>query len=172
MFLSAPHHVSFILNRFSVKCRFPFPILRFLPLKWLYCLSIIWCNFVFDFLLHQTLISNNGPWFTFPFMHIWRLTMTSSGFLLKPDDLIVMSSNVHEWKGKLRSIVLDHVWCNRSLKTKLHPMTVRRYSYLKSSSVTQTSVSQQNKSKGPSAFLRKTIGSNNSFTLMKTISRF
>ena len=22
------------------------------------------------------------------------------GFLLKPDDVIVMSSNVHEWKGK------------------------------------------------------------------------
>ena len=27
------------------------------------------------------------------------------GFPLKPDDVIVMSSNVHEWKGKLRSIV-------------------------------------------------------------------
>ena len=27
------------------------------------------------------------------------------GFSLKPDDVIVMSSNVHEWKGKPRSIV-------------------------------------------------------------------
>ena len=27
------------------------------------------------------------------------------GFPLKPGDVIVMSSNVHEWKGKLRSIV-------------------------------------------------------------------
>ena len=26
-------------------------------------------------------------------------------FPLKPDDVIVMSSNVHEWKGKPRSIV-------------------------------------------------------------------
>ena len=27
------------------------------------------------------------------------------GFPLKPDDVIVMSSNVHEWKGKPRSTV-------------------------------------------------------------------
>ena len=27
------------------------------------------------------------------------------GFPLKPDDVIVISSSVHEWKGKLRSIV-------------------------------------------------------------------
>ena len=27
------------------------------------------------------------------------------GFPLKPDDVIVMSSNVHEWKDKPRSIV-------------------------------------------------------------------
>ena len=27
------------------------------------------------------------------------------GFTLKPDDVIVMSSNVHEWKGKPRFIV-------------------------------------------------------------------
>ena len=27
------------------------------------------------------------------------------GFPLKPDDVIVMSSNVHEWKGKARFIV-------------------------------------------------------------------
>ena len=41
-------------------------------------------------------------------------------FPLKPDGVIVMSSNVHEWKGKPRSIV----WCNRSLKRKLHLMIV------------------------------------------------
>ena len=34
-------------------------------------LPIMGCNFVFKDLLHQTLISNNGSWFTFPFMHIW-----------------------------------------------------------------------------------------------------
>ena len=27
------------------------------------------------------------------------------GFPLKPDDVIVTSSNVHEWKGKPRSII-------------------------------------------------------------------
>ena len=27
------------------------------------------------------------------------------GFPLKPDDIIMMSLNVHEWKGKPRSIV-------------------------------------------------------------------
>ena len=39
-------------------------------LRWLYCLTIIGCNFVLNDLLHQTLISYNGPWFTFSFMHI------------------------------------------------------------------------------------------------------
>ena len=38
--------------------------------RWPYCLTIIGCNFVSNDLLHQTLISYNGPWFTFPFMHI------------------------------------------------------------------------------------------------------
>ena len=41
------------------------------PLRWPYCLTINGCNFVSNDLLHQTLISYNGPWFTFPFMHIW-----------------------------------------------------------------------------------------------------
>ena len=40
-------------------------------LRWPYCLTIIGSNFVLNDLLHQTLISYNGPWFTFPFMHIW-----------------------------------------------------------------------------------------------------
>ena len=42
-----------------------------LELRWLYCLTIIGCNFVLNDLLHQTLISYSGPWFTFSFMHIW-----------------------------------------------------------------------------------------------------
>ena len=42
-----------------------------LILRWLYCLTIMGCNFVFNDMLHQTLISNNGPWLTFPFLHIW-----------------------------------------------------------------------------------------------------
>ena len=41
------------------------------PLRWLYCLTVIGCNFVLNDLLHQILISYNGPWFTFSFMHIW-----------------------------------------------------------------------------------------------------
>ena len=36
----------------------------------LYCLTIIGCNFVSN-MLHKTLISYNGPWFIFLFMHIW-----------------------------------------------------------------------------------------------------
>ena len=40
-------------------------------LRWPYCLTITGCNFVSNDLLHQTLISYNGPWFTFPFMDIW-----------------------------------------------------------------------------------------------------
>ena len=40
-------------------------------LRWLYCLTIIGYNFVLNDLLHQTLISYNGPWFIFSFMHIW-----------------------------------------------------------------------------------------------------
>ena len=31
LWLSEAQHISFQLNRFSVKYRFPFPILRFLP---------------------------------------------------------------------------------------------------------------------------------------------
>ena len=31
LWLSNAHHISFLLNRFSVKYRFTFPILRFLP---------------------------------------------------------------------------------------------------------------------------------------------
>ena len=60
--------------------------------------------------------------------HFFKKTKTNKqtmnyqkiGFPLKPNDVIVMSSNVHEWKGKPRSIV----WCNRSVKRKLHPMIV------------------------------------------------
>ena len=37
-------------------------------LRWLYCLTIIGCNFVLNDLLHQTLISCNRPWFTFSFI--------------------------------------------------------------------------------------------------------
>ena len=46
------------------------PRLKCVNLRWAYCLTIIGCNFVSNDLLHQTLISYNGPWFTFPFMHI------------------------------------------------------------------------------------------------------
>ena len=33
MRLSAAHHISFLLNQFSVNYRFPFPILRFFTVK-------------------------------------------------------------------------------------------------------------------------------------------
>ena len=42
----------------------------FIVLRWLYYLTIIGCNLCLNDLLHQTLISYNGPWFTFSFMHI------------------------------------------------------------------------------------------------------
>ena len=61
------------------------------------------------------------------------------GFPLKLDDVIVMSSNVMNEKiiqGPLYDI---NVWCNRSFKTKLHPIIVRQYSHLKRT----TSVSNQ-----------------------------
>ena len=40
-------------------------------------------------------------WFQF----VKNKELSKKGFPLKPDDVIVMSSNVHEWKGKPRSIV-------------------------------------------------------------------
>ena len=48
---------------------------------------------------------------------------------LKPDDVIVMSSNVHEWKGKPRSIVCYQCFMQQIIKTKLYPipMIVRQY---------------------------------------------
>ena len=53
-----------------------------------YCLTIIGCNFVFNDLLHQTLISNNGPWFTFP-CTFDDIMMMSSGFRGNPIFLII-----------------------------------------------------------------------------------
>ena len=53
-------------SKFKIKFH-----LYLLYLRWPYCLTIIGCNFVLNDLLHQTLTSYNGPWFTFPFMHIW-----------------------------------------------------------------------------------------------------
>ena len=50
------------------------------------------------------------------------------------------------------------------------PFHILRFFIVTSSSVSQTSVSQENafkKSKNPSPFFRNTIGSNNSFTLFE-----
>ena len=49
-------------------------------------------------------------------------------FPLKHDDVIVMSSNVHEWKGKLRSNCMISMFdaTDQSFKTKLHPIIVRQ----------------------------------------------
>ena len=54
-------------------------------------------------------------------------------FPLKPDDVIVMSSYVHEWKGKPRSIVWYQCLMQQIIKNKLklHTMIVRQYSHLK-----------------------------------------
>ena len=39
----------------------------------------------------------------------------------KPDDFIVMSSYVHEWKGKSRSIVWYHGLMQQIIKNKVTP---------------------------------------------------
>ena len=41
------------------------------------------------------------------------------GFPLKPDDVIVMSLNVHEWKGKPRSIVWYQCLMQQIIKNKV-----------------------------------------------------
>ena len=42
-------------------------------------------------------------------------------FPLKPDDMIVMSSNVHEWKGKPRSIVRYQCLMQQIIRNKVTP---------------------------------------------------
>ena len=71
-------HLKSIFPGPRPKEKYSRPKFRSLPIKiyssvlrWLYCLTICGCNFVFNDLLQQTLISKNGPWFTFPFIHIW-----------------------------------------------------------------------------------------------------
>ena len=55
-------------------------------LRWLYCLTIIiGCNFVSNDLLHQTLISHNEPYLTFPFMHIWWFVFVCVFFYQKSE---------------------------------------------------------------------------------------
>ena len=55
------------------------------------------------------------------------------GFPLKADEVIVMSSNVYEWKGKPRSIVWYQCLMQQTIKTKLHPIIAGQYSHLKGS---------------------------------------
>ena len=43
------------------------------------------------------------------------------GFPLKPDDVIMMSSNVHEWKGKPRSIVWYQCLVQQIIRNKVTP---------------------------------------------------
>ena len=43
------------------------------------------------------------------------------GFPLKPDDVIVMSSNVHEWKAKPRSIVWYQCLMQQIIQNKVTP---------------------------------------------------
>ena len=40
---------------------------------------------------------------------------------LKPDDVIVMSKNVHEWKGKPRSIVWYQGFMQQIIRNKVTP---------------------------------------------------
>ena len=42
-------------------------------------------------------------------------------FPLKPDDVIMMLSNVHEWKGKARSIVWYQCLMQLIIKNKVTP---------------------------------------------------
>ena len=74
---------------------------------------------------------------------------------------------------------LQHTtFCFYSIDFQLNanfPSTILRFFTVKSPNITQRSVSQENafeKSKNLSPFLRKTIGSNNHFTLIKNNSRF
>ena len=48
---------------------------------------------------------------------------------LKPNDVIMMTSNVHEWKGKLRSIVWYQCLMQQIIKNKVNPMIVKQVFY-------------------------------------------
>ena len=52
------------------------------------------------------------------------------GFPLKPDDVIVMSLIVHEWKGKPKSIAWYQCLMQQIIKNKVPPND-RQYSHLK-----------------------------------------
>ena len=65
----------------------------------------------------------------FIFFQKQGIVKKQKGFPLKPDDVIMMSSNVHEWKGKPRSIVGYQCLMQQIIKNK-HPMIVRQYSHL------------------------------------------
>ena len=43
------------------------------------------------------------------------------GFPLNPDDVIVKSSNLHEWKGKPRSIIWYQCLMQQIIKNKVTP---------------------------------------------------
>ena len=57
----------------------------------------------------------------FHFFKNKELSKKKKGFPLKPDDVIPMSSNVHEWKRKLRSIVWYQCLMQQIIKNKVTP---------------------------------------------------
>ena len=67
------HHCLIKAIKYKQVLEYDLLILTILTtsLRWLYCLTINGCNFICNDLLHSTLISCNGSWFTFPFMYIW-----------------------------------------------------------------------------------------------------
>ena len=64
--LSYAHHISFLLNQFLVKYRFPFPILRFLPqnhlalLKDRFLKKMLLKEYKPDAFFRKTIDSNNS----------------------------------------------------------------------------------------------------------------
>ena len=68
-------------------------------------------------------------WFHFS---IYKELSEKTGFFsLKPDDVIVMSSNVYEWEGKPRPNAGYKCLMQQIMRKKINPMIVGQYCYLK-----------------------------------------
>ena len=70
------------------------------------------------------LLSKLGLWWVVPFFQkqgIIKKKKEKIGFPLKPDDVIVMPLNVHEWKGKPRSAVWYQCFIQQIIGNKVPP---------------------------------------------------
>ena len=95
--------------------------------------DILYLKYFLDIIMLRNAACKVSIWWVVPFFQKQGIIKKKKkkkkkiGFPLKLDDVIIMSSNMHEWKGKLRSIVWYQCLMQRSLKTKFHPMIVRQY---------------------------------------------